>query len=294
MSLSDPRVIYGVHSVTPYSRTTGLPYGIARVLKDSSISLSAELVELTGGSNRFPWATEDGKITSEMSLKFAEYPDFVFELFLGKAVTTNSAETSGNVSSLTNKNGTSTMDASTGIASVAVIPSTGAADLKFGKYVVKVASATTVDIYGSTDIDLTRGTDVEFQDDALKLLASAQTITSGSNTDVASLGLRFSGGSGTIGMTTGDTATFDVRPINTGSTTVRIGASTDVSPEFGCIVMAQKRGNGELFEIDAFKCKASGLPIGFAEKAFSELEAKAKLLYDSVKNGVFDIRHVKA
>lgn len=292
MALSEPRVIFGVHSVTPYSRTTGVPYGMARVLKDSSVSLAGELIELTGGSNKYPWAVEDGKITSEMSLKFDEYPDFVFELFLGKAVTANSAEASGNVSALTDKYGTSTVDATTGIASVAALAGSEA-NLKLGKYVVKVVSATTVNIYGSTDIDLTRGTDVEVQDDYLKLLASDLTITSGANTDVTSLGLRFVGGSGTIGMTIGDTATFDVRPINSGSTVVRIGASTDTTPEFGAIIMAQKRGNGELFEIDAFRCKATGLPLGFAEKAFSELEAKAKLLYDSAKQAVFEMRHVK-
>lgn len=292
MSLSNPRQIFGVHSVTPYSRTTGEPYGYVRVIKDSSLSLSGELIENTGGSNKFPWGIETGKITAELSLKFSEYPNFVFELFLGKAVTATSAETSGNVSTLTDKYGTSVVDASTGIASVAAIPSTGPANLKFGRYLVKAASATTVDIYLMSDVDAVRGTDVEYVDDTLKIISSAQTITSGANTDVASLGLRFAGGSGTIGMTTGDTATFEVRPINSKAITARIGASTDVQPEFGCIIISQKLGSDELFEVDAFRCKASGLPIGLAEKAYSELEAKAKLLFDSAKNGVFDIRHV--
>lgn len=292
MSLSTPRQIFGVHSVTPYSRTTGLPYGYVRVVKDSSISLSGEQIENTGGSNKFPWAIEDGKITAEMSLKFSEYPNFVFELFLGKAVTPVAAEASGNVSTLTNKYGTTAMSATIGVASVAALAGSEA-NLKFGKYVIKAASATTIDIYLMSDVDAVRGTDVEFQDDNLKIIAAAQTITTGGNTDVASLGLRFAGGSGTIGMTTGDTATFEVRPIQAnGGMTVRIGASTDVAPEFGCIVIAQKRSSDELFEVDAFRCKASGLPIGLAEKAWSELEAKAKLLYDSAKNGVFDIRHI--
>lgn len=292
MSLSTPRQIFGVHSITPYSRATGEAYGIVRVAKDSSISLSGEQIENTGGSNKYPWAIEDGKITAEMTIKMAEYPNFVFELFLGKAVTSNAAETSGNVSTAANKYGTSLISATTGVASVVVIPSTGAADLKFGKYVLKVASSTTVDIFLLSDVDVVRGTDVEYVDDTLKIIASAQTITTGGNTDVASLGLRLTGGSGTIGMTVGDTATFEVRPINSGSITARIGASTDVAPEFGCIVIAQKRSSDEFFEIDAFRCKSNGLPIGFAEKAFSEVEAKAKLLFDAAKNGVFDIRGV--
>lgn len=289
MSLSDPRVIYGVHSVTPYSRTDGLPYGMVRVLKDSSLSLQGELIGLNGGSNKYEWAVEDGKITSEMSLKFAEYPNFVFELFLGKAVSSNNAEASGNASTLTNKKGS--LVAAVGLASVSVL-SGSEADLKFGKYIVKAVSATTVDVYLLSDIDITRGTDGTMQNDALKITATALTITSGGDTNIPNFGLKLTGGAGTIGMTTGDTATFEVRPINTGSTTVTVGAPTDVTPEFGCLILAQKRGNGEMFEIDAFKCRASGLPIGFAEKAFSEVEAKAKLLFDSAKNGVFAVRHI--
>lgn len=292
MALSSPRLIFGVHSVCPYSRSTGLPYGYARVIKDSSLALNGELIEQSGGANKYPWSVEDGKITAEMTLKFGEYPDFAFELFLGKAVTTGSAEASGNVSTLTDKYGTSVVDASTGIASVAVLTASKA-NLKFGRYVVKCTAAATVNLYILSDVDITRGTDVEIQDDNMKLLAADLTITTGGNTDSTDLGLRFTGGSGTIGMTTGDTATFEVRPVNSGIMTVRIGATTNVTPEFGCVLVAQKNGSDELFEVDAFRCKGSGLPIGFAEKAFSDLEAKAKLLYDSSKNGVFDIRHVK-
>lgn len=291
MALSDPRIIFGVHSVSPYSRTTGEFYGILRVLGGSSLSLSGELQKLNGGSNKFPWAVEDGNITAEMSLKIKEYPDFLFELFLGKAPTAAGADTAGTVSAVTDKYGTSVV-ASTGLASVSVIPSTGAADLKFGKYLVKAASATTIDVYASTNIDFARGTDADYESDLLKVTSSPLTITTGGNTDIASFGLRFVGGAGAIAFVTGDTATFEVKPPSSKSMSVLIGENSAVFPEFGAILMAKKRGNLEMFEVDAFRCKAVGLPIGFEENAFSEAEVKAEVFYDSAKNGIMSVRSI--
>lgn len=292
MGLSAPRSIFGVHSVSPYSRVTGLPYGILKVLKSSSLSMSGETIPLMGGSNKYPWAIEDGAITCEMSLNFSQYEDFVFELFLGKAPTAGTTEATGNVSTLTNKYGTTAKSATIGVASVAATAA-DETDLKFGKYVIKVVSATTIDIYLLSDIDIARGNNAEYQNDALKLNATPLTITSGATTAVAELGLTFTGGSGTIGMTIGDTATFDVRPINTKSSTVRIGSSNDsVFPEFGCIAISQKRSTGEMFEIDLFRCKAIGMPINFEKDTWSEAEVKVSAFYDSSKDGIFDLRHV--
>lgn len=292
MALSDPRILFGVHSVTPYNRTTGIPYGLLRVLGNSSLALSGEQIDLFGGSARFAWETADGTISSEMTLAVKEYPDFLFELFLGKPVTSNSAEATGNVSAITNKNGTSVVSATVGIASVAA---TGAdeADLKFGRYVVVATGADTVDVYIMSDVDFARGTDGVYLDDSLKI-ATGVTIPGTSGTvALADYGLTFTGGSGAIAFTTGDTATFEVRPINSGSTTVRIGSTSDVFPFFGAVVMAQQKADGRMFEVDAFKCKSLGMPINFQEKAFSEFEVTVKLVYDSAKNGVFDVREVE-
>ena len=291
MALSQPRSFFGVHSVSPYNRSTGEFYGILKVLGGSSISLSGENIELLGGSSKYAWAVEDGKIDSELSLKTREYPDFLFELFLGKAPTAGSAEAAGNASTVTNKYGTSVVNATTGITSTLTVGT--AADLKFGKYVIKAASTTTVDVYFSSDEDLARGTNGTYQSDLLKITASPLTVTAATPTAITGFGISFTGGSGTIGLTAGDTATFQVRPINTKYMTVTIGSASDtVFPEFGCIVMSQKRGSGEMFEIDAVRCKGSGLPVGFNEKAWSEAEIKAKCLYDSSQDAVLIIRHV--
>lgn len=290
MAVTEPRIIFGVHSVAPYSRTTGKAYGLLKVIKDSSLSLQGELISLTGGSNKYEWAVEDGKVTAEMALKFAEYPNFVYELFLGKAVTVNAADASGFASTATNKNGTSLVSVA-GITGVTVLAGSEA-DLKFGKYIIEVVSATTVHVYTLSDVDITRGADGTLQTDDGRITASALTITATADTTIPNFGLKLTGAAGPIAMTIGDTAEFEVRPVNTGgSIDVIIGASSDRTPEFGCVMVAQQRSNGQMFEIDAFKCKASGLPFGLAEKSFSEIDAKAKLLFDPVKNGVFRQRH---
>lgn len=292
MGTSAPRAIFGVHSVSPYSRITGKPYGYLRVLKSSSLEITGENIPLMGGSNKFPWAVEDGAQSCEMSLAFGQYEDFVFELFLGTAPTQNSAETNGNVSTPVNKYGTSTINATTGIATVAAT-SGSEANLKFSKFVIEVASATTINIYALTDIDFGRGANASYQSDALKVNASPLSITSGGATVIAELGITITGGSGTIGMTTGDTAEFEVRPINTKSSTANIGSSTDsLFPEFGCVLLAQKRSNGQMFEIDVYRCKSLGMPIKFETNAWSEAEVKVTSFYDDSKNGIFKMRHV--
>lgn len=290
MSLSDPRVVFGVHSWTPYSRTTGEFYGMVRVLGGSSLSLAGDLIKLNGGSNKYPWAVEDGLITAEMSLKVKEYPSFLWTLFMGLAPTDAGTDAAGSVSTITNKNGSSIV-AATGLASVGIIPTTGAANLKFGKYVAKYASATTLNIYASSNIDFARGTDEDYDSDVL-LVATTAAITTGGNTDVASLGLRFVGGAGTIAFVSGDTATFNVQPPSSASMSVVVGATSDVFPEFGAIMYAKKRGDLSMLEVDAYKCKGVGLPLGFEENKFSEAEIKVEAFYDSVRNGIMTIRHV--
>jgi hypothetical protein len=292
MGLSDPRILFGVHSISPYRRSDKLPYGILKVIGGATLSLSGDVEQLYGGSSKYSWAAEAKTISTELSAKVKAYPGFLFELFLGATITDVGADTAGTVGALTNALGTSVMQATTGIASVGVIPSTGAANLKFGKYVVKAASATTVIVYLLSDIDITRGTDTSYVDDTLAVTAALTITTGGANTDIAALGIRLTGGSGTIGMTTGDTATFEVKPPSTKSSSIVVGKAGDYMPEFGAILLAQKRTNGEMFEIDAHKCIGVGLPIALEEMAFSQPELKMVCLYDSTLDRVFTLRHI--
>lgn len=288
MALSNPRSIFGVHSVAPYNITTREYYGILKVLASSSLNFSGELVPLNGGSSKWPWHVEDGLITAEMSLTFREYPDFVFELFLGKAPTENAAEASGSVTALAGD----IVDATTGVASVGV--ETGQeADVKFARYVIKATGADTVAVYAASDIDFARGDDLEYQDDLLKITESDLTIPdSGGTVSIPNTGLELTGGSGTVALTTGDTGYFSSRPINSKSTDVVIGANSDTYPEFGAIVLAKQRGNGEMAEFDLYRVKAVGLPIGLDENAWSEASITAQAYQDTTRGGVFSYRHV--
>lgn len=292
MALSSPRALFGVHSVALYNTTTREPYGIVKVAKGANLSLSGETISLTGGSFKFPWAIEDGLVTTELSMSFAEYPDFLYEVLLGKAPTVNTGETTGDVTTLTNQNGTSVVNASTGIASVAAT-SSDEADLKFGKYVVKVtdAASDTCTVYQYTDIDFARGTDTVFTDDSLAI-GTIVVPGTGGTVALANYGLTFTGGSGTIDMTDGHTAVFEVRPINTSNIEVTIGGVSDVFPEFGCLVYGQQRGGGQMFEVDLFRCKAVGMPINFTPQEFSEAEVTIQAFYDSTRSGIMKIRSI--
>lgn len=292
MSLSDPRIVYGVHSVAPYSRTTGLPYGIAKVLASSNFSITGELNQLFGGASKFAWAIEEANVTAELQLQVKQLESWMFELFLGKAPTdVSTPSTSGAVSTLTSKV-TGLVDATVGIASVSAL-SGSEADLKFGKYIVKYVSATTVDVYCLSDVDFNRGTDKSFENDALKITASPLTITSGGNVTIPGFGLKLVGGSGTIALVSGGTATFEVHPAYTKTMEVSIGGTSDTFPEFGCVMVAQQRGNGEMFEIDAYRVKGAGLPLGLTEKEFNQPEITAQAFYDSAKNAVAKVRWVQ-
>lgn len=294
MALSNPPVVFGIHSITVYDPDTRLPLGIAKVVGSGNLNLAGEVIELNGGSSRYPWANEDGVISPELSISLKEYPNFLVESFLGKAPTENAAESGGSISSaLENANGTSVLDATTGVAT-ATVKAGSEVDLKTGIYVVKAVSATTVDIYSMTDVDFAQGTDKEFEDDNLKINAAALTITASTAVEIPDFGIELTGGSGVVGMTVGDTAVFEVRAINTGSDEVVIGSSTESYAEVGLVIAAQKRGSGELFYIDVYRAKGIGMPINFVEKEFSEAEITMKLRVDTSRNGVFKIYRNKA
>ena len=291
MSLANPRIIFGIHSISPYNRTTKMPYGILKVIGSANLALSSDIEQLFAGSNKFSWAAEAKTVNSELSAKVKAYPGFLFELFLGASVTDTGVDAAGSVSTPAAGTG-ALINATTGLASVTVIPTTGAANLKFGKYALKATSATAVKLYLLSDIDITRGTDGAYVDDTLEVSGPHTVADTGGTTDITAFGLRLTGGSGTVALTTSDTVMFEVKPPSTKSSAIVVGASTTTFPAFGALLMAQKRSTGELFEIDALNCVASGLPIALEEQAFSQPEIKMVCFYDSTADAVFKIRHL--
>jgi len=288
MALSDPQCLYGVHSVTAYDPDTRLPFGIAKVVGSVNFANAGEIIDLVGGSNPYPFKKEAGLIDASGTFVFREYPDWAFEAFLGKAATTNAAEALGSVDTIANRKGTTTVSATVGIASVGVLAASET-DVKSTRYVVKVVSATTVDVYAMSDADFAVGTDLTFQDDTLKITASALTIPSTSGTvTIPNTGLELTGGSGTVAMTIGDTASFISRAINTGSTEVIIGSTTQTFIDVGLVFHGQRQKDGTVFSIDVFRAIGIGIPFNFTEKAFADVEINWGGQFDSTRNGVFD------
>jgi hypothetical protein len=265
------RYIFGIHGFTPYNRTTHLPYGTMNVLGGANLEMTGETEDLFGGSSKFAYASEQTQIGATMTLNVKSYPDFLMELFLGGSTTAISAAANGEVRNFTNKVGTSVSDATTGIASVGVT-SGDEADAKFGRYVVKVKSGgTDVDVYLLTDIDFNRGTTGAFLSDDLKIAEDVTIADSGGTIAVADFGITFTGGSGTVAMTEDDTAYFDVLPAHSGGSEITIGSETASFPEFGAKLIASKRSNGEIFQINALRCVGSGMPFPSSRKDLDDL-----------------------
>jgi hypothetical protein len=230
-------------------------------------------------------------LSAELTGTIREIPNFAFERFLGGSATANAAEASGNVGTLTNKNGATVMSATTGIASVAA-KAGSQADLKAGIYVVKATAATKVDVYCLSDYDFSKGTATTYDDDDLKLLAAELTISTGAPVDVTSYGLTLTGGSGAIGMTIGDTAYFYVRKANAGSDLITIGQSTATFPAFGCVIASQKTGEGHTFETQLFNCRGIGMPISHNENEWLNSDISIRAMYDSAENAVAKFRRI--
>ncbi len=290
MSLSDPRIIYGIHSISPYSRTTGLPYGILKVIGGANLAISSDLEKLYGGSQKFPWAAENKTFSSSLSCKVKAYPGFLFSLFLGASVTDTGADTAGTVSTPVNVKGTSII-AATGLATIAV-KAAKKGELKFGKYILKALTSTTLAVYLVSDIDIQRGTDVVYTDDTLLLTITIGAVSTGTGVDIDTLGLTITGGASATAFVADDTASFSILPPSTKSSAIVVGAAGDTFPAFGALLLSQKRATGEMFEIDAHNCVGGGLPMALEENAFSQPELKMECLYDSTLNRVFTIRHI--
>lgn len=293
MPLSQPQTLFGIHSISAYNIDTRLPLGTAKVVGGAELSSEGELIPLNGGSSKYPWKVERGLISAELTVTLREYPPFLFETLLGKAVTKNAAESGGSVTTLTNQTGTSVVDSSTGIASVGV-KSGSEADVKFSGFVVKAATSTTVDVYAYTDLDFAQGTDKVFENDLLKITATALTITASTAVEVPGFGVELTGGSGTIGMTADDTAIFESKPINTESEEVVVGGSTEVFNDFGLILSAQRPGDKYMTILDCYRVASAGMPINLTENAFSEAQINMTLYRDSVRNGIYKMSRVKS
>lgn len=282
--LSNPKGIYGVHSVVFYNRSNGQPITIARVIKDFNMEFKGEIEDLMGGSNLYAWDGEIKSLSSDVSFTAAEYTPSLMRELLGGSLTSYSAEASGNISALADINGNIT-------DSIDVIATSGdTADLKSGKYIVVATASNKVKVYATLDADFKQGAEANYLDDSLAV-TDELTIVATQDTEVADFGFSIRG-KATVSMTVGDSAEFYIRKTNTGGFELLFGESTTTFSEFGLIACSPRMADGTITYIELYKCKGAGMPISFKEKGWSEFQCTLKAYYDSERGAVGRFRRI--
>ena len=266
MALSKPFIAFGIHSQVPYQRSDMLPLGILRVLGSSSFSFSASFEDLVGGSNRYFWASELKSISSEFTSSVKSVEGFLVKLFLGAERTVVDASSSGTVSEITAVKGTGVLGA-TGILEVGLTAGK-TEDLKTGNYVVLVTDTDKVDVYCLTDVDFARGTNLSFIDDSLKITETKLAVAASTKVAIPNTGISITGGGGTIGMSVGDTASFQVMAPHGRVDQLIIGKTGSEIPAHGQVIVSAKRSDGSLMEIDLPHVVGGGFPINLEEGTF--------------------------
>jgi len=278
---------FGIESVSAISRSTGLPYGMAAIVGDGSVALEASSVDNRGGSSLYARATEITEVDSNATFNLKSYPDWIFPVFFGATVANVAASAAnGTITALTNEVGTSVFSATTGITT-ATLTTGKEADLKSGWYMVIGVTATTVDVYRASTFQSTRGADLFLDSDTLKITTTPLTVTASSAVVLPGTGIDLTGGSGTIALTVGDVAFFQVTTPHNGISNITLGAYGVTFPEHELIIVGKQRGSGETAMIRCYKAQAvSGGTINFSQSDFSSTDITVKLLYDATKGGI--------
>lgn len=287
MSLPNPIASFSVYAVSIIDPTTGKPAGAPiRVLESSSLNLSGENVNLMGGALRTPWNIESGDLTAEMSLSFSEYPSYLPKYLLGATVTEIPAS-NGTIDGVEELVGATILDASNGISINALAGSE--ANIKTTKYFLVATGANTADLFAASDIDFARGTSKAFIDDSLAIV---KNIDLSATADLADFGIQLTV-VGVPAFTTGDVVGFTGTAENEGGYTFDVGAANSKFPEFRCIVYAEQSSDGQMMELDCFRCQATGMPLGFNRKQFSSSEVTVGLKYDATRGKLYSGRTLK-
>jgi len=296
MALTQPRAVFGIDTVAFLNRTTELPYVIFKIPGEASVESKIDTIKLeTKGSFRGVIQSEPGKREDMISFNTSQFERGMWEPLAGSLVTTQSAEPTGYVGGLIDKNGT-TVVGSTGIATVQ-IDSGEESKLRNSYWTIRAVSATTVNFYATglpsgwyaSDYDsLGYGGLVN----PTPLTVTASTATPVLNANGETTGVEFTGGSGTIALTTGDTATFKTRRINLGSYATILGKSSEVYTDFMVDIYGTQQSSGRNVIVRVYKCSAPGVNINFEALAFSESELQMTASYDAVRDGVWEMTYI--
>jgi len=280
MSIEKVRDFFGVKYLIPYNLTTKKPLCVLRAIGEITYENAIDAVRLLGGHTEAPYDVEYGQPEPAMTGTVREYPPELFQILETTTVTENSAEASGAIAtSPTNAQGTSVFNATNGIQAVEI---TTAADLVFGEYVFVATGTQTLDLH-------INGLSDSFLDIDATVVEGISTTTAGS-VAVAGVGVTLTV-VGTPNYTTGDTFSCDVRPINTGSTEILVGAGTAPS-NFGVRCIFPRKSDGVLHYIDIFNVAGRGMPWNGVSREFSEFEINWSPLARSSDGAVYQVVRV--
>lgn len=280
MTIEKVRDFFGIKYLIPYDISSFKPFGVFRVIQELNFERTIDLIDLLGGHIAGAWDTEPGQPENVLTGTIREYPFFAFDILEGANTIETAAEALGNVGAIANKSGTSVVDATTGIASVAA-KSSEEDNIKGIRYVFVATGADTVDIYVHGD--------ATFANIQAVVVENVTVPGTGGTVDVDSLGITITGGSGAIGFVTDETATVETRPIHNGFGQTQVGQSIDVIQRFGLIAVFPKKSDGAQFFIDLPEVVAAGMPWSGISREWSEFALNAKPIVNAATDSVYTL-----
>lgn len=271
----DNLTAFGIHQISMHDIENPLYFGTGEILGAAEIDIKPEMVKLEGGSSLIPFDVATGRASGEITATFKDYKKqlhrFLYPWIAGSETEDTTGDPTGAITTLTNIVGTTAKSATIGIASVGIVSGSESL-LPVGKYKVVATAAATVDVYCDTDLT----GKLTYQNNDGKVNSAALTITTGGNTDFN--GIRFVGGSGTIGMTVGDVAFFEVRPVSSYTNIQRYGVAGAYQREFLLRIYNEVVGN-KIRCSEFYRCKAIASTAPSAlDKDWSSMEATIQIL----------------
>lgn len=296
MALTEPVKLFGEHSITFLDYSTKIPRKTVKVIAETTLPFQADVEVLYGGSNKLAWDAEPKYIKPEGSLQFKQFDTELYE-WLCNATTTSTTvagtavpSTTGVISTPVNVKGTTMYSAAGMIAPT--ITSGKNTDLKEGLYVVEAASASTYNVYITTDYDFIAGSQTYLLDNTMKIV-SAHAMATGVGVDISNFGLTITGGASATALTIGDTCTFEVTPIYHELETITAGQSGLILPYMSCVISAARKGTGDLWRVYAPKVLLAGFDTALKEFAYATATAKLYFLYSYADDFVWKAKKVQ-
>ena len=249
------------------------------------------VVEHRGANSMYPYAADITMSNSKITFTAKEFPPKLMNLGLNTVATEGAAEPAGNIGELedvtsSGEAGTELTDSTKGLGAIA---ETLGQHKRDGTYIIKVVSASTIDIYPYDDAD-----DINMAFEELgKVNATPYTMTSnegtGAETVITELGITITAGTA-VDMTTGDTAKLVIRKDNLGYISNDIGVATTAG--YVKAIFSQKPQTGGTITRSTFtKCLVSVAALDIPDGENATMQITVTPVIDpnnSNKTGTFE------